>query len=92
MGGHLNADRTADHDRTFTKLLTMIMRTRPHAACCIMANICFWGEIYELLSSSDEHKFSSMPPTNPKVGKFIFIPMMQATLTKGELSNYILNH
>ena len=35
-----------------------------------VAQICDSGaKNYELLSTSDEHKFSSMPPTNPQGGE-----------------------
>ena len=60
-----------------------------------LANICFrsvcdedlsGAKIYKLLSTSDEHKFSSMPPTNPQGGE-VYLYSYDAGDTKGELLN-----
>ena len=44
----------------------------------------FGAKIYELLSTSDEHKFSSVPPTNPQGGE-VYLYSYDAGDKKGEL-------
>ncbi len=63
-------------------------------ATLIMVNMCFrsvcdkdlsGANVYELLSTSDKYKFSSMPPTNPQGGE-VYLYSYDVGNTKGELN------